>query len=216
VSFDRRHLAVPFALLATVALLVGCGGAAPGSAPSSVPSSAPTSAPSSLPSGSIHLLISKTFDNRADEADLWNSGTISADGVFPASRLDTMDGGVIYDGNDIGTWSASTQQQSGDFEGECNGSEDCHPCVSTYGGSWPIDSIDFTVQERGNGRYVIDFWFGNELPPKTGGCDSVFGEPVTWADNLRVTLTGIGTAAPAATAVGTESSTGPYEIQVTQ
>lgn len=188
----RWHLAARLALLAAMALVVaGCS----------------TSA--TAPGGNLHLHISRAFDNRADEADLWNSGTISADGSFPAAKLDTMDMGTIYDGNDLGTWSATTEQQSGDFQGECNGSEDCHPCTGTYGGSWAIPSVDFTVQERGNGRYVIDLWLGNDLPPKTGGCDPMVNTPVTWSDNLTVTLTGIGSATPAGTADG-------YTIEVTQ
>jgi hypothetical protein len=200
-----RTAAVRVAVLVAVALVViGC------------PSSPPGPSSSSVPSGSLHLHISQTFDTRADEPDLWNAGTISADGVFPASRLDTMEMGVIYDGHDIGTWSATTQQQSGDFAGECNGSDDCHPCTGEYGGTWPIDSVDFTVQERGGGRYVIDLWLGNELPPKTGGCDPSVNTPASWSSNLTVTLTGIGTATPSATAVGTEGSTGPYEVEVTQ
>jgi hypothetical protein len=160
--------------------------------------------------GDIHLRISKAFDNRATEENMWNSGTITADGVFSAAKLDTMDMGVIYDGNDIGPapWTASTNQQSGDFTGDCNGGE-CQPCSGTYGGSWPIPSVDFTVQERGNGRYVIDLWLGNDLPPRTAGCPPMVAGPVTWSDNLTVTLTGIGSATPAGTADG-------YTIEVTQ
>ncbi len=221
-------MTVRLALLAIVALIVvGCpsapSGPAPSSAPSSLPSAVPSSVPSTLPSGSLHLRISKDFDNRADEADLWNAGTISADGVFPVSRLDTIDGGVIYDGHDIGTWSASTQQQSGDFEGECNGSDDCHPCTGDYGGTWPIDSVDFTVQERGNGRYVIDLWFGSENPPKTGGCEPMVSGPYVWAVNLTVVLTGIGSATPAGTVTawrmgsGSDNAgAGGYTVEVSQ
>ncbi|MEA2676442.1 MAG: hypothetical protein QOJ81_583 [Chloroflexota bacterium] len=196
----RWRSAAQLLVLAAVALVVvGCGPGGPAGP-------AGTAGPAG---GDIHLRITKAFDNRADEEDLWNSGTISADGEFPASRLDTMDMGVIYDGNDLGTWSASTQQQMGDFEGECNGSSDCRPCTVDFGGSWDIASIDFTVQERGNGRYVIDLWLGSETPPKTGGCDPTFGDPVYWASNLTVTLTGIGTATPAGSADG-------YTVEVTQ
>ena len=154
--------------------------------------------------GDIHLSISKAFDNRATEQDMWNAGTISANAVFSAAKLDTMDLGTIYDGNEIGPapWKASTQQQSGDFTGECNGSSDCRPCTGDYGGTWDIPSVDFTVQERGNGRYVIDLWLGSELPPKTGGCDPMVSNPVAWSDNLTVTLTGIGSATPAGSADG--------------
>lgn len=164
---------------------------------------------SSTGGGNLHLTISKAFDNRATEADLWNSGTISADGSLPAAKLDTMDIGTIYDGNDLGTWSATTEQQVGDFEGECNGSEDCHPCTANYGGTWPIASVDFTVQERGNGRYVIDLWLGSDNPPKTGGCDPTTNFPYVWAAHLTVLLTGIGSATP------TEGADG-YTVVVTQ
>lgn len=191
-TFRRSTLSASLVALVGLALvLVACG---PGS---------------STAGDGVHLSISRAFDNRATEADLWNSGTISADGVFSAAKLDTMDMGTIYDGNQLGTWSANTQQQSGDFEGECNGSEDCHPCAGNYGGSWPIPSVDFTVQERGNGRYVIDLWLGNDLPPKTGGCDPSVNTPVTWSDNLTVTLAGIGSATPTGTADG-------YTVVVTQ
>lgn len=191
-TFSRSNRFAPLVVLAGLALvLMAC---APGS---------------STAGGDIHLRISKAFDNRADEADLWNAGTVTADGAFAAAKLDTMDMGTIYDGNQIGTWTASTEQQSGDFEGECNGSSDCHPCTGDYGGNWAIPSVDFTVQERGNGRYVIDLWLGNDLPPKTGGCDPSVNTPVTWSDNLTVTLTGIGSATPAGSADG-------YTVVVTQ
>ena len=193
-TFRRSNRSATAVVLAGLALvLLACG------------------AGSSTTGGNIHLRISKAFDNRATEADLWNSGTISADAVFSAAKLDSMDMGTIYDGNALGPspWSATTDQQSGDYEGACNGSEDCHPCTGTYSGSWPIPSVDFTVQERGNGRYVIDLWLGNELPPKTGGCDSMVNNPVTWSDNLTVTLTGIGSATPSGSADG-------YTVVVTQ
>jgi hypothetical protein len=180
---------------------------------------------SSASGGNLHLRITQAFDNRSTEADLWNSGTITADGSFPASRLDTMEIGLTYDGNDLGAgrWSATTEQQLGDFEGECNGSEDCHPCTATYGGSWPIPSVDFTVQERGNDRHVIELWLGSDTPPKTGGCDPIANSPYIWAAHLTVLLTGIGSATPTATvtASGTGSSTptsgaGGYAVEVTQ
>ena len=197
IQVGRRNLAARLTFMAALALvLVGCPAGPPAA-------------------GDIHLRISTTFDTRPTEEDMWNSGTITADGVFSAAKLDTMDLGVIYDGNDIGPapWSATTQQDSGDFEGECNGSNDCRPCTGNYVGSWPIDSVDFTVQERGNGRYVIELWLGSDSPPKTGGCDPMVAGPVAWSTNLTVTLTGIGTATSEATVVSTNSD-GVYTAEI--
>jgi hypothetical protein len=166
--------------------------------------------PGSAAGGNLHLRVSKAFDTRSVEESLWNSGTITADGVFPAAKLDSMDIGSEYSWDLLGTqpWMASTDQQMGDFIGDCNGG-DCKPCTGTFGGSWEIASVNLTLHERGNGRYVFDLWLGSVSPPKVGGCDPMINTPVAWADPLTVTLTGIGSATAAGTADG-------YTIAVVQ
>jgi hypothetical protein len=184
-QLDRWNLAARLAFLAALALLVmGC----------------PASAPAG---GDLHLRITKAFDDRAQEEDLWHTGTITADGSFPAAKLDTMDMGVEYEWDLLGPqpWTASTDQQVGDFEGDCNGG-DCKPCVGVYGGNWEIDSVHLTMQERGNGRYVFELWLGSDVPPKVSGCDMMVNDPASWAENITVTLTGIGSATPSGSADG--------------
>ena len=173
--------------------------------------------PSSPSSGDLHVHISKAFDNRADEEDLWVAGMVAADGVFPAAKLDTMDIGAEYDWTLLGStpWMGTTDQQAGDWEGDCNGG-DCTKCTGTYGGSWEIDSVQLTVHERGAGRYVFDIWLGSDSPPKTGGCDAVFGGPVAWYERLLITLTGMDTANPTATATAIEAPDLPYTVTVTK
>ena len=94
----------------------------------------------------------------------------------------------------------------GDFTGDCNGG-DCNPCVGEFGGSWEIDAVYLTMQERGSGRYVFELWLGSDVPPKVGGCDSMINQPVAWGERITVTLTGIGSTAPSGSADG-------YTIQV--
>jgi hypothetical protein len=186
------HLAVRLIVVAALALVVvGCSSVASGA--------------------NLQLRITKAFDDRAEEADLWNSGTITADGTFSAAKLDTMDMDTEYAWNLLGSqpWTASTNQQVGDFEGECNGSEDCRPCVGVYGKNWEIASVNLTMQERGNGRYVFELWLGSDAPPKVSGCDFMTNDPVYWADRITVTLTGLGSAKPSASADG-------YTVEVTQ
>src|SRR6478672_9475809 len=69
-TFRRSNRSAPLVALAGLTLvLVAC---MPGSS-----TGAPTGSPAAA--GNIQLHISKDFDTRATEADLWNSGTISAD-----------------------------------------------------------------------------------------------------------------------------------------
>jgi hypothetical protein len=173
--------------------------------------------PGSPAGGNVHLRISLPFDDRAQEESLWHAGTISAEGEFPASKLDTMDFGSEYAWDLLGPtpWMATTQQQMGDFTGDCNGGE-CNPCTGEFGGSWEIEAVQLNMQERGNGRYVFQLWLGSGRPPKTGGCDAMINSPAYWANRLIVTLTGMDTATPAGTAVDDGFPVGAYTVEVSK
>jgi hypothetical protein len=128
-----------------------------------------------------------------------------------------MDMGVEYDWSLVGStpWTATTQQQMGDFTGDCNGG-DCTPCTGTFSGSWEIDSVDLTVHERGAGRYVLDVWLGSDAPPKTGGCDPMIGGPVGWYERLMITLTGMDTTTPTGTATAIDAADQAYRVEVSK
>jgi len=147
--------------------------------------------------GDIHLTVSTTFDDRATDDVYWHSGTLSASGSFPAAKLDTMDIGAEYAWDLLGTepWTATTQQQMGDFVGDCNGDQ-CDPCTAEFSGDWNIDAVNLTMQERASGRYVFELWLGSSAPPHSGGCDTFLNDPYAWGSRLTVTLTGMDTATP--------------------
>jgi hypothetical protein len=182
-QLSRWHQALGLVLLAAVSLLViGC--------------------PASQPAGGdLHLTVTTTFDDRATDDVYWHAGTLSAAGSFPAAKLDSMDIGAEYAWDLLGStpWTASTQQQMGDFVGDCNGVK-CDPCVAEFGGDWEIEAVNLTMQQRGNGRYVFKLWLGSVAPPKSGGCDTMLNEPFYWGTRLTVTLTGMDSATPIGTA----------------
>ena len=122
------------------------------SAPSA-PSAATPSTPG--PAGNVHLKVTYAFDT-AQTDELWNRGTISAEGEFPAAKLDTMDIGAEYAWDLLGStpWMASTAQAMGDFIGDCNGVQ-CDPCTAEFEGEWEIEAVQLNMQERGAGRYVF-------------------------------------------------------------
>jgi hypothetical protein len=152
---------------------------------------------------SLHLQITKEFDDRAEADDFWHAGTISAAGVVDTAKLASMDFNADYYSDLVGPgkWTASTQQQMGSWIGDCNGVQ-CDPCTSEFGGDWDLDSVIFVLNERDNGRYVFDLWLGSTEPPKSGGCEPQINSPVYWADHVPLTLTGIGTATPSGSAAG--------------
>ena len=112
-----------------------------------------------------------------------------------------MDIGAEYAWDLLGPdpWTASTQQQMGDFVGDCNGVQ-CDPCTAEYGGDWEIGAVQLNMRERGAGRYVFELWLGSERPPHTGGCDSMINSPAYWGERMTITLTGLDSATPSATA----------------
>jgi hypothetical protein len=150
--------------------------------------------------GNIHFHITRTFDDRATEEALWHSGTISADGEFPRSKLDTMDTGAEYAWDLLGPtpWMASTDQAMGDFIGDCNGGQ-CDPCTAQYSGEWEIGSVQLNMQERGSGRYLFTLWLGSERPPHTGGCDETINSPAYWGERMTITMSGIDSLSPSVT-----------------
>ena len=94
-----RNMGLRLLVLAAIAVLVvGC------------PSGPPAG-------GDVHVKVTTTFDERATDDVYWHVGTLSAEGSFPAARLDTMDIGAEYARDLLGTepWTASTDQQMGDF-----------------------------------------------------------------------------------------------------
>lgn len=197
-TFGRSNLAARLIFLVGLALvLVGCpAGSSPG--------------------GNVHLHIKYAFDNTAEEEALWNKGTISADGEFAASKLDTMDFNAEYAWDLLGPtpWMASTTQQMGDFIGDCNGVR-CDPCTGEFGGTWEISAVQLNMQERGGGRYVFELWLGSDRPPHVSGCDAMINSPAYWGTRMTVTLTGMDTATPTGT-VESIYADGEYTLEVSK
>jgi len=158
----------------------------------------------------LHLQLSKDFDDTAGDNPMWHKGTISAEGLVDTSKLASMDLNADYYSDLVGPgkWTASTQQQMASWIGDCNGVR-CDPCATEYGGTWDLESVIFRLEEHTNDRYVFNLWLGSTEPPRSGGCDPQINSPAIWANNVALTLTGIGTSAPSGTADGYTVSIAP-------